>query len=107
MVAAPHLYADHQLKVPVVKRRDYTIYLEQANPTLTFIHCDVYRWSKTVLQNILTDWATLKELHGGPIYALHPPEDEKHLKFLRVVGMKYVSKYTDRRSGLLTHIYST
>ena len=101
------LHADHQLKVPVVRRNDYTIYLEQANPCLTFVHCVISRWTKETKAKLLADWASLKELHGGPIYALHPPEDEKHRKFLRIVGMRYAAKYTDAASGLLTHIYKT
>lgn len=102
-----NLQADHQLKVPVVRRHEYIIYLEQANPSLTFVHCRVKRWTKETKARLLADWKTLQELHGGPIYALHPPEDEKHRKFLRIVGMRYVTKYIDRVSGLLTHIYST
>lgn len=99
------LYADHQLKVPVVRRDDYTIYLEQANPNLTFVHCIIRKWTKASRAKLLADWKTLRELHGGPIYALHPPEDEKHRKFLRIVGMRYATKYIDHASGLLTHIY--
>jgi hypothetical protein len=39
---------DHQFKVPVVQRPGYTLSLERATPSHTFIHCDVHgRWGRT------------------------------------------------------------
>ncbi len=87
---------DHQLKVPVVKRPVYTLYLEQATPQHTFIHCDVRKWSPRVKRQLAEDFETLKSLHGGPLYALHDPTDHKHHKFLTMYGFKWAASFTDR-----------
>ena len=88
---------DHQLKVPVVRRPVYTLYLEQATRVHTFIHCDVHgRWSPRVKRELIADWATLKQLHGGPLYALHDPGDSKHAKFLAMFGFEREASFTDR-----------
>lgn len=85
---------DHQFKVPVVQRPEYTLYLERATRNHSFIHCDIHvRWSPQVKQRLLNDWKTLKDLHGHPIYALHTPGDVKHLKFLRMFGFKFLRNY--------------
>lgn len=88
---------DHQLKVPVVRRPGYTLYLEQAAPAHTFIHCDVHgRWSPRAKRELIADWSTLLRLHGGPIYALHEPGDRKHSKFLAMFGFRWAASFTDR-----------
>jgi hypothetical protein len=88
---------DHQLKVPVVRRSVYTLYLEQATPRHTFIHCDVHgRWTPEVKRRLAADFETLKGLHGGPFYALHEPGDRKHTKFLAMFGFRWAASFTDR-----------
>ncbi|WP_375292307.1 hypothetical protein [Sphingomonas melonis] len=98
---------DHQLKVPVVCRPVYTLYLEQATPAHTFIHCDIHgRWSPRIKRELIADWIALKNLHGGPLYALHAPADRKHLKFLHLFGFRRVSSFIDR-TGHAKEIFST
>jgi hypothetical protein len=100
----------HQLKVPVVRRSGaYTLFLEQARPELTFIHCDVEgRWTKSLKLRLIEDFKTLKSLHGGPIFALHPAKDEKHLKFLQMFGFKKVTdEFIGRADGLPYHVFMT
>jgi hypothetical protein len=97
---------NHQLKVPVVRRPEYVLYLEQADHDLTFAHCDVYTWSPSVCRKLLADWETLKGLHGGPIRALHTPGDRKHLKFLTLLGFTRVILYRDD-AGRLREVFST
>lgn len=88
---------DHQFKVPVVRRPEYTLYFEQATRVHTFIHCDVHtRWSPAVKTRLAQDFAALKSLHGGPILALHEPGDLKHHKFLRMFGFKWAAHFHDR-----------
>lgn len=84
---------DPQPKVPVVRRPEYTLYLEQATRDETFIHCDVYTWSSRVCRQLMADWNALLALHGGPIRALHTPGDRKHLKFITLFGFKHVVSY--------------
>ena len=82
-----------QPKVPVVRRPEYTLYLEQATLDETFIHCDVYTWTPRVVRQLKADWSALLALHGGPIRALHTPGDRKHLKFITLFGFKLVTAY--------------
>lgn len=98
--------ADHQLIVPVVRRADYVLSLEQVNKDHTFIHCDVLRWSPVVKRQLLADWQVLKDLVGAPIFALHVVGDSKHHKFLRLFGFHHVLSYTDAFEDDL-EIYST
>ncbi|WP_066803337.1 hypothetical protein [Sphingomonas asaccharolytica] len=92
--------SDHQLKVPVVRRPVYTLYLEQATPRHTFIHCDVHGvWTPRVKRDLCSDWQALRALHGGPFYALHEPGDRKHSKFLTMFGFRWAASFTDRRGN--------
>src|SRR3546814_8955258 len=88
--------ADHQSKVPVIRRSEYTVYLEQATRHHTFIHCVIHvRWTHKVFRALTADFAVLRGLHGGPIYALHPPEDRKHHKFLFRMGFSLAESFID------------
>jgi len=99
--------ADHQLKVPVVRRPVYTLYLEQATPHHTFIHCDIHgRWTPRTKRDLLADWTTLKALHGGPIHALHTPGDRKHTKFLSMFGFRRAASFIDH-TGHNMEIHTT
>jgi hypothetical protein len=98
---------DHQLKVPVVRRFEYVIFLEQANPSTTFIHCNVYvKWTRHVKERLKADFDKLTALHGGPFYALHTPGDTKHEKFLKMFGFEWKASYTNRHGEHL-EIYTT
>lgn len=99
--------ADHQFKVPVVRRSEYTLFLEQATRHHTFIHCLVHvPWTATVKRQLLADWQALKALHGGPIHALHEPGDRKHHHFLTMFGFRRVTSYVDARERPM-EIFST
>ena len=88
--------AAHHLKVPVVRRQVYTLYLEQATADHTFIHCDVHgTWTPRTKRDLAADWQTLQALHGGPLYAMHTPGDHKHLKFLSMFGFRRAASFTD------------
>jgi hypothetical protein len=77
------------LKIPIVNREYYIIYLEDYLG-LTFIHCDVKsKWTKTVKQELLQSFKDLTTSLNKEIYALHSPEDNKHKKFLEMFNFKY------------------
>lgn len=96
---------DHQLKVPVVRRDAYEVALEQATPRHAFVHCAVRgRWTREVKGQLSADFASLRALHGGPLYALHFPGDAKHLKFLRMFGFVRVAQFIDA-SGVPAEIH--
>jgi len=77
-------------RVPVVKRPEYTIWLENVKNEAVFIHCDVYKWNKSVKKDLKQKLLTLLSLQADPIFALHDKEDKKHKKFLDIFNFKYV-----------------
>ena len=85
----PEVIYGHFLKVPVVKRKHFTIMLEETTEG-TFIHCDVTKYNASVRKELLDTFCDLGWLHGGPIYALHDFTDRKHEKFLKMFGFKYL-----------------
>jgi len=86
--------AEHSLKVPVIVRDEYTVSLEYTSK-MHFIHCDIRKWSKGIGQALWHDFQLLKFLVNSPIYALHTPDDNKHLKFLKMYAFKYVCDFVD------------
>lgn len=96
----------HDLKVPVVTKPEYTLYFERANGR-TLIHCDIHvTWTKGVRSRLLSDWATLRSLHTGTIYAAHTRGDTKHHKFLTTFGFHPVQGF-EHTPGETVVIYST
>lgn len=77
-------------RVPVVNKDDYTIWLENLNNEAVFIHCNVYKWNKSVKEKLKKDFHLLVDLQNGPIFALHDKEDTKHKKFLKIYAFEYV-----------------
>ena len=74
------------MKVPVVRRPEYTIYLENFLGA-TFAHCDVKTWTPAIAKRLKADGDAVYGLHGGPLFALNEPAgDEKHAHFLRMLG---------------------
>lgn len=95
-----NLTSDHALNVPVVRRPEYTIGLEQPNPETTFAHCSIHvPWTGRVRRQITNDWERLKQLHGGPFYALIPPHDTKLQRFARLFGFNLELVLTDLITG--------
>lgn len=80
------------MKTPVINTDDYTVYLENYSNN-TFIHCDCYRWTKTVKQQLKTDFDKLVDIHGKPIFAIHELNDSKHLRFLDMMDFKYHGEF--------------
>lgn len=103
-----NLTSDHLLSVPVVRRPEYTIALEQPNPDCTFAHCSIHvPWTGRVRRQLTADWERVKQLHGGPFYALIPPHDTKLQRFARLFGFTPELVLTDLTSGEADLIYSS
>lgn len=80
----------HMLKVPVAKRWCYTILFEEVMGVGTFVHCDIHtKWSKLVKEMVKSGWHLVTTARGGPLYALHDPQDTKHKKFLEMFGFSF------------------
>lgn len=75
-------------KQPVIVTDDYILYLEFAFKS-TFIHCDCFKWNKTVKKNLLEDLQKLSQLRTEPLFAIHEIDDKKHLKFITMLGFKH------------------
>jgi len=76
----------NSLKVPVVNRQDYTMYLENFAGMLWF-HTDVHKWSSEVKKSFIKDLDTLQTLVSVPLVALI--DNTKLAKFARSIGFKY------------------
>jgi len=91
------------LKVPVIRLPEATVFLEQWDD-MTFGHCDVRKWSPGVAKSLKEAWEGLLRLHGGPIYALHDPWDQKHRKWCELFGFSF-HEPVDCRDGRTREIW--
>jgi hypothetical protein len=76
------------MKQQVVITNDYILYLENLDGNV-FIHCDCFKWNKTVKKQLKEDVDKVVAFLGKPILAVHNPEDKKHFKFLTMMGFTY------------------
>lgn len=74
------------IKVPVVNRVDYTMYLELHADMLWF-HTDVYNWTAEVKKRFITDLNVLQTLVSVPLLAVI--DNPKLAKFAKSIGFKY------------------
>jgi len=74
------------IKVPVVNRQDYVMYLELYAGMLWF-HTDVYKWTGVVKKDFLNDLNILQTLVSVPLVAMI--DNPKLAKFARSIGFKY------------------
>jgi hypothetical protein len=76
------------MKVPVVIRDDYTMFLEFFDGMLWF-HTDVRKWTAEVKVKYLEDLNILQYLTNSPLVAMVNQRDKKLSKFGKVIGFKY------------------
>lgn len=74
------------IKVPVVNRVDYTMYIELFEGMLWF-HTDIRKWTSTVKTKYLEDLNLLQYLVDVPLVAL--VNNDKLAKFAKTIGFKY------------------
>lgn len=79
------------IKIPVVNREDYTMYLELYEGMLWF-HTDVRRWDREVKKKYLEDLDLLQYLVSVPVVAL--VDNYKLAKFGRVTGWYKINELT-------------
>jgi hypothetical protein len=82
-------YIEEYIKHPVLIKEDYTIYFQYKDDYI-IVHCDVDRWSKTVMNRLILDSFYLFKIQEKPIYAFHDVQDKKHLKFITRMGFTSV-----------------
>ena len=73
------------IKVPVVNRKDYTMYLELCQGMLWF-HTDIHKWTSEVKKEYLKDLEILQHLVAIPLVALVEEENTKLAKFGKSIG---------------------
>jgi len=76
------------MKVPVVIRNDYAMFLEFFEGMLWF-HTDVHKWTAAVKVKYLEDLNILQYLVNSPLVAMVNQRDKKLSKFGSVIGFKY------------------
>ena len=87
------------VKTPVIIRDHYIVYLEDYQGMM-FVHCDVYKWNKTISKDLKSNFSILKKLLRTPIYALHEEcLGNKHKKFLDKFGFVHFGNHTDTKGN--------
>ena len=86
-------------KTPVIIRDHYVVYFEVWEG-MTFIHCDVFKWNKTIREDLKHNFSLLKKLHRSPIYAVHEQHlGNKHKKFLSTFGFVHFADHMDTKGN--------
>ena len=92
------------MKVPVVNRTDYTMYLESYADMLWF-HTDVRNWSSEVKTRFLEDLNLLQYLVDVPLVALVEEDNKKLAKFGEVTGWKVIDQM-NLNNGKVGYVYT-
>ncbi len=92
------------MKVPVVNRTDYTMYLESYADMLWF-HTDVRKWSSEVKARFLEDLNLLQYLVDVPLVALVEEDNKKLAKFGEVTGWKVIDQM-NLNNGKVGYVYT-
>jgi hypothetical protein len=77
------------MKTPIVNREHFIIYLEEVDGFI-FIHCDVLsKWTKTIKKELQEEFDKITKKLNTDLFALHTPNDNKHIKFLKMFGFTW------------------
>lgn len=79
------------MKIPVVNRTDYTMYLEVFN-NLYWLHTDVYKWSSKIKKEYIKELDQLQSLLNSPLYGV--VNNNKLGKFGKVLGFSFLKSVT-------------
>jgi hypothetical protein len=86
---------EQSFKTPVVEREHYTIYIEQQ--TVTFMHCDVRKWTASIRKQMQADWNNFFMNHKAHCLAANEPHGcKKHQKFLKQMGFEFLGHIEGR-----------
>ena len=85
-------YGKVVIKIPVVNKENYTMYLEMFNGFLWF-HTDVRDWSSSIKKNFLQDLDMLQGLLEYPVFAISKETNTKLIKFGESIGFKYQNHF--------------
>jgi len=79
------------VKKRVIVKPKYIVYTEIVN-NLTFIHMDVFKWTKSVKKEFLKDWNEFA-IKNKPLYAMPFIDDEKMHKWSLITGFKVLENH--------------
>ena len=86
------------MKHPVLIKKDYTIYFEYVDDFIV-VHCDVPKWTKTVMKKLLLDSYYLFSIQEKLIFACVDKENIKLMKFSRMHGFDLVEEEVTTADG--------
>ena len=92
------------MKTPVIVSANYIVYLEE-HAGASFIHCDCFGWTKAIKKALTEDFDKLLQIHRKPIFAVHEIGDEKHLKFIEMMGFTFFNTFIGT-DNIMRHFYS-
>ena len=92
------------IKIPVVNRIDYTMYLE-LHDSLLWFHTDVRKWTAKVKVKYLGDLHLLQYLTDSVLFAMVHENDKKLAKFATAIGFKFKQPLLGQDKKMY-HIYS-
>jgi hypothetical protein len=93
--------------VPVIRRPEYTVSLEQISPDTPIVHCVVnVPWTGSVCKKLRSDVDTFMSLHGGPLHTGISPSNTKLQRFARLMGARHTATYTEITSGRTLLIFT-
>ena len=96
----------------VLSTPNYIIYFEYIFYNTIYpvivVHCDVVKWNKSIRNLLKIDSFNLFNKQTKPILALHNKSDNKHMKFLNIMGFtQYIDEVTiEDGSKLMLFIWS-
>lgn len=92
------------MKTPVISCSDYIVYIEPVED-YWFIHMDVFRWTKQVKHNFMSNWTKWTEQNNNKVLLAMPfIDDTKMAKWINMTGFKLIEhhKCTD---GVVRKLY--
>lgn len=80
------------MKTPVLQAEDYVVYVEIVQG-LTFIHMDVFKWTKRVKEEFLHNWLSWASQQSRPLYAMPFIDNAKMDKWCSLCGFKLLEMH--------------
>jgi len=75
------------MKIPVVNRNEYVIYLEFFD-NLYWLHTDVYKWTAEIKKDYVRELNQLQDLLNAPLYGI--VNNNKLGKFGKSIGFSFL-----------------
>tara|TARA_B110000285_G_scaffold98066_1_gene111865 strand:+ start:863 stop:1156 length:294 start_codon:yes stop_codon:yes gene_type:complete len=75
------------MRTLVMEHDNFTVHFEQVEHH-TIVHCEVHKYSKTVKKQLLENLDLLMSFRKSPLLTVHKDDDEKHRKFLEMMGFE-------------------